>query len=690
MNKHRGRPAVRAIFQPLEPRLLRAVGTYSYDGTGNNLTNPQWGSVNEPLLRLAPAAYTDGISTPAGADRPSARLISDELMVQRGDDIFNNRQLSDFAYAWGQLVDHDMDFTDTGDVPFNIPVPDGDPQFDPDFTGDQVIPMDRSLTVTGTGVTTPLQQPNEITGFLDGSVIYGSDPTRAAALRTFSGGMLKTSAGDLMPFNTEGLPNETEGGDPATYFLGGDVRANENSEFTALNTLLVRNHNRLAAQLAQMYPTWDDEQLYQEARTLNIATIQEITYNEFLPALMGTNAMPAYTGYDPNVDPDVSVEFSAAAFRVGHTMLGNDVQFFDDQGNTTAPDLKLSDIGFDPSIIEDNGIDSLIKYLATNNCEEVDLPTVDSVRNQLFGLPGQGGEDLAAIDIQRGRDEGLPDYNTERVALGLPAVTSFAQITSNVSLQQTLQSLYGNVTNIDLYVGGLAEDHLPGSSLGPTFQAIIVNQFTRTRAGDRLWYQNSLAPWEMSMVQGMTLTQLIEDNTTLRNIQPNSFFFDAELTGTVFSDINGNGVQDAGESPLADQYVYLQDDDANAIIASTTTDANGYFAFKDVQVGTYSVVLFIPSGYTVTTPAQGQWTVTKGEIFANNNFGLQKIINLTGGSGPILLNQPDPGPPILYSPPPASPADQLTDEPTGLLFSAGPQPLFGPDLLGTPTKIAFP
>lgn len=678
------------MVQALEPRQLRSGSDYyTYDGSGNNLAHPEWGSVGQALVRVAAPAFADGIDAPAGADRPSARLLSNSLMVQRGDDIFSSRQLSDFAYAWGQLVDHDLDLVDTGNVPLDIAVPQGDRYFDPNGTGTQVIPMERSVTVAGTGVTTPAQFPNSITSFLDGSVIYGSDAARAAALRSFVGGRLATTEGpdgELMPYNTQGLPNQTQGGPASSYFLGGDVRANENSEEASINTLLVRNHNRLAGQLAAMHPDWTDEQLYQEARKLNVATIQEITYDEFLPALMGDGAMPAYSGYDPGVDPTVSVEFAEAGFRMGHSMLGNDVQFFDDDGGETADAIKMFQISFNPSILEDNGIASLLKYLNANNSEENDLAVVDSLRNVLFGLPGQGGLDLAAIDVQRGREVGLADYNSTRVALGLPALTSFSQITSNVGLANFLQQLYGSIDDVDLMVGGLAEDHLDGSSLGPTFQAILVDQFTRTRAGDRFWYQNVLTPDEMAMIQGETLTRLIADNTSLRNMQANSFFFDAELTGTVFDDANGNGAQDQGEQPIAGTRVFLVDDGEESVLDYTDTDADGHFAFKDVQVGDYSVTVFPPDGTRITTPDQASHHVAKGEIFAGNDFGLQTFFtNVTPSRAtPIGPGMPDeaPAPPPDDVPPPA-PAMQFSSAFVGP-FLPGMRPAAPPEVPTSP------
>src|SRR5262249_8000800 len=141
----------------------------------------------------------------------------------------------------------------------NIPVPKGDPFFDPNSMGDQVIDFSRSEfdPTTGTNKKNPRQQINDITAWLDGSMIYGSDAVRAQALRDpAGGGRLLTSAGNLLPFNTAGLPNANSGPFPDnTLFLAGDVRANENIELSSVHTLFMREHNRLAAQIQAAHPT---------------------------------------------------------------------------------------------------------------------------------------------------------------------------------------------------------------------------------------------------------------------------------------------------------------------------------------------------------------------------------------------------------------------------------------------------
>lgn len=501
--------------------------TESLDGIGNNTANPTWGSVNQPLLRFAAADYEDGNNSPAGADRPSPRLISNTFSVSPEEGIANDRDFTAFVYAWGQFLDHDIDLTDTASPKeaFPIVVPTGDAWFDPANTGTMTIPVSRSNY--DPNLSGPRQQTNSITAFIDGSQIYGVDPERAAALREFVGGRLRTSTGDLPPLNTEGFPNANDAHrvDDSQLFLAGDVRANENPELLSLHTLFLREHNRIAAEAAERHPDWTDEELYQFARRKVIAELQKITYDEFLPAILGPNAIPPYRGYQPEVNPGIANEFSTAAFRFGHSMLGDDIEFLDNDGNENHEAMPLRDSFFNPTVLHETDIDPILKYLASDNAQEIDPIVVDDVRNFLFGAPGQGGFDLASLNIQRGRDHGLADYNTTRAAYGLERVTSFEQITSDKALQASLASTYGSVDNIDLWIGGLAEDHLPDSSLGQTFTAILVDQFSRLRDGDRFWYQASLSNRIVNDVQNTTLADIIRLNTDLTKLQADVFFF---------------------------------------------------------------------------------------------------------------------------------------------------------------------
>jgi hypothetical protein len=406
-------PVVTKIRDRLAEGELLPHGPRSMDGGGNNHDHADWGAAGTHLLDLVGFDYADGMSAMAGDERPSPRVVSNLVMDQR-DSHENARGLSDMLWQWGQFLDHDLDLTPEVDPaePASIPVPAGDPFFDPLGEGDKTIPFNRSKYdgATGSSPEAPRRQMNMITAYIDGSNVYGSNDERAAALRAFAGGKLKTSAGDLLPFNDAGLPNANPLHLPdSSLFLAGDERANEQTGLTAMHTLWVREHNRLADEIALEHPAWSDEQIYQAARAIVIAEIQVITYNEFLPALLGESALSAYAGYDDTINPGISSIFSTAAYRVGHTMLSPQLLRVDDNGDPIAAGpLSLRDAFFAPQHILDEGIDSVLRGLASQAAQEIDTKIIDDVRNFLFGPPGAGGFDLASLNIQRGPFHATP------------------------------------------------------------------------------------------------------------------------------------------------------------------------------------------------------------------------------------------------------------------------------------------
>ncbi len=638
----RKRPRRSAGLESLEPRTLMAADLRTFDGTGNNLARPQWGSTDEDFLRRSIAEYGDGISTPAGADRVSARVVSNALAAQGDADLTNNRDMSAFVYAWGQFLDHDIDLTLSASPAesFPIVIPTGDTSFDPASTGAKFMSLVRSAfdSATGTSTSNPRQQVNTITAFIDGSQIYGSDATTAASLRTLEGGHLKTSAGNLLPM--------TDGTTGPASFLAGDIRVNENAELIAMQTLFMREHNRLADQLKAAHPTWNDEQLYQQARRLVIGELQQITYNEFLPALIGANAIAPYRGYNPNVNPGIANEFATAAFRLGHSMLGDDIEFLDNNGNEVRDEVALRDAFFNPGLIQSAGIDTIMKYLASDRAQEIDTKVIDDVRNFLFGPPGAGGLDLASLNIQRGRDHGLADYNAVRLAYGLPAVRSFADITKDVTTQQALQQAYGDVNNIDLWVGGLAEDHVPGASVGPLFQRIIADQFQRLRDGDRFWYERDLAGPDLKMVKDTSLADVIRNNTTTQNLQENVFFFHADITGRLTADpppANSTNRNMPAPPPilLAGIVVQLQDASGN-VLAETKTNADGSYRFNQLDLGTYRVRILLPGGLQQTSANPADVALTRGDQPTKVDFRIARSATSPPQTTPTMPMPIDP------------------------------------------------
>lgn len=491
----------------------------TFDGSFNNSWYPELGASHTTLRRLVPPEYADGIASPAGSARPSPRAISNALC----DDAIpnpNEAGATDFLWQWGQFLDHDIDLTSAA-VPAEllpIAVPAGDPYFDPSVSGTALISFNRSTyhAATGSSTTFPRQQINEITHFIDASQVYGSDEARASSLRTLDGtGKLRVSDGDLLPFNLDGLANH--GGTGPELFVAGDVRANEQVGLTAMHTLFVREHNRLAEQYASKNPSLSGDEIYQLARRYVGALMQHISYDEFLPALLGPSVLAPYSGYQLVATPAISNLFSTAIFRFGHSALSPTILRLDANGAPIPQGhLALRDGFFAPRrIIDEGGIEPILRGLAGQACSSIDTEIVDDVRNFLFGPPGSGGLDLAALNIQRGRDHGLPSYNDARFGLGLPVRTSFAEISSDPVTQQRLSSVYESVDDVDVWIGALAEDHVNGGHVGELAFFVIKEQFEALRNGDRFWWERSMPADEQQEIRATTLADVIRRNTLI-------------------------------------------------------------------------------------------------------------------------------------------------------------------------------
>ena len=470
------------------------------------LPRSHFSASRQPLTKTAHQAHP---APPA----PAPRAISNAVATQT-ESVENSRGASDFLWQWGQFIDHDIDETPTAEPSeeFDILVPTGDVSFDPTGTGTVTMSLDRSTYVED---EEPRQQVNAITAFIDASMVYGSDETRAFALRTLDGtGLLKVSEGDFLPFNEDGLPNA--GGVSDTLFIAGDVRANEQVGLATMHTLFVREHNYWAARIAESDPSLTGEQLYQMARSIVAGELQAITYREFLPVLLGSNALPTYQGYNADVDPGIANVFAAAAYRVGHTMLSTELLRLDSEGEEIeAGNLSLAGAFFRPDEVTTNGLEPVLRGLASQKCQEIDNFIIDDVRNFLFGAPGAGGFDLASLNIQRGRDHGLPSYNAVREAYGLDPVTEFTDISKDTAVTTALASVYDTVDDIDPWIGGLCETHVSGAMVGETFFMIIADQFTRLRDGDRFFYKNDLSDELIELVEDQTLATIIKRNTEI-------------------------------------------------------------------------------------------------------------------------------------------------------------------------------
>lgn len=483
--------------------------------------------------RLAPASYTDGGATLAGADRPNPRLISNVVFNQldaNGDhiDMPSEEGLSSLVWVWGQFLDHDLDLTGSSAASGTATIV--PPAGDPHYPAGAVIPFNRSDFIAGTGTSqaNPRQYANDITSFIDGSNMYGSSAAVAAGVR--DGAKLLVTAEGTIPLGV----NDPVFGNSA---ITGDIRSNENVALFAMHALFAREHNRLVDELAAADPTLTTAELFQGARARVEAIMQAITYNDFLPKLIGEDAIADYTGFKSNVNPAILLEFSTAIYRLGHTLLSPTIERMNEDGTTHAQgNISLRDaFGRQPGLLESTGIEAIFRGMSNSKSQDFDTFMAEDVRSFLFGTTV--GRDLAALNIQRGRDHGLPSYNDMREALGLGRVTSFDQISSDPEIVARLQAAYGDVNRIDLWVGGLAEDSVGGGIMGPTFRAVMIEQFTRLRDGDAFWSETrGFTQTELRELWGTTLSDVIQRNGDVTHLQDDVFLAYARQGGGAGAD----------------------------------------------------------------------------------------------------------------------------------------------------------
>lgn len=585
------------------------------DGTCNNSSHSlkaDWGATDIPLFRQIPSKYsnTDSYNAMAGKNRPSARAISNQIVAQ-GADMPSEANLSSFVFTWGQFLDHDIDLSAEGHTEYEpVILPDNEPLFTYD------IPFFRSLVHEDTGIDAPREQTNLITSWIDASNVYGSEESRANWLRTFNNGRLKTSTGNLLPFNTiDGEYNSPidpeapsmagdEEGTIVTY-VAGDVRAAEQPGLTSLHTLFVREHNRICEQLIGQ-GLQDDELIYQKARKQVGALIQAITYREFLPAL-GVD-LGSYNGYKPQVRADISNVFATAAYRLGHTMVTEELLLRDDNCDAVAGGtVSLIDGFFNPTVLYENNIDPILKGLSMQVQQEVDVHIIDNLRNFLFAdpsIPGVFGLDLASLNIQRGRDHGLPDYASIRQAyLGQP-LQSFNHITNDETTRMALRNAYNNkLQQIDPWVGMLAENKLPGKSVGTTLHAILKKQFEQLRDGDFYYYEHDkwLSSSQKQQIRNTKLSDIILRNTDLTNLDENVFVANscnAEPPGNNGNGHHGNGHGNNGSgngNPRSNDGSTTMDETIDFTFILSPNPTDGYFQITYREEGLENLSIHIYS-----------------------------------------------------------------------------------------------
>uniref|UniRef100_A0A5F8GBW9 Peroxidasin like n=1 Tax=Monodelphis domestica TaxID=13616 RepID=A0A5F8GBW9_MONDO len=407
--------------------------------------------------------------------------------------------------------------------------------------------------VCGSGMTSLMmssvyarEQINQLTSYIDASNVYGSSDRESEELRdqTDQRGLLKkgvfapSSGKYLLPFST-GPPTECSRDENESLipcFLAGDHRANEQVALTAMHTLWFREHNRIAMELSTLNPHWDGDTIYNEARKIVGAQMQHITYSHWLPKILGDHGMKMlgnYKGYDPNVNSGIINSFATAAFRFGHTLINPILYRLNDTfGEIPEGHLPLHKAFFSPfRIIQEGGIDPLLRGLF-GVAGKLRVPSQllnTELTEKLFSMAHSVALDLAATNIQRGRDHGIPPYTDFRVFCNLTSVESFEDLHNEIkdpNIREKLKELYGTPFNIDFWPALIVEDLIPGTRVGPTLMCLFVTQFQRLRDGDRFWYENPgvFTPAQVTQLKQASLAHILcENGDNIQQVQADVF-----------------------------------------------------------------------------------------------------------------------------------------------------------------------
>ena len=336
---------------------------------------------------------------------------------------------------------------------------------------------------------------------------------------------MRTSEGDLLPLDTSCKASACV----QACFVAGDMRANDQQGLTAFHTLFMREHNRIAKILRNLNRHWDGEKIFQETRKIIGAVIQKIVYDDYLPILLGPDALPPYLGHMKDVNPGIINAFTLA-YRLGHSMIRSKFDLLNPNFDPIAPAVNLRFLFFNSSNINTYGIEPLLFGLAGNVSEKVDTHLTTEITEHLFERGNIHGENLAALNIQRTRDHGLPGYNEYRKLCKLRDAKTFENTSNEIQdpeNRRILKELYNDDPGLaELWVAGISETPLPGAVVGPTLRCVVGEQFKRARDGDRYFYENDgiFTPRQVQEIKKTSLSRLYCDNLKdIVSIQRNAF-----------------------------------------------------------------------------------------------------------------------------------------------------------------------
>ena len=471
------------------------------DGTYNDLKLPKMGAVDTRFGRNFP--IKDTRPDAANLMNPNPRVVSKELMTRA--EFQPATILNLLAASWIQFQVHDWmshGKVDPAHGTIEVPLEAGDdwperPMRVPRTEPDPEPSPDASRRPTFR---------NHVTHWWDGSQIYGSRKTIAAKVRAWQDGKLKVTENGILPFDDVTGVDLTAITD--NWWIG----------LSMLHTLFTLEHNAIAAELKRNNAGWDDERLFQTARLINAALMAKIHTVEWTPGILpnpttqvamrvnwrglaGEGLQKIITKLDDSellggivgskadhhAAPYALTEEFVAVYRM-HPLIPDEYDF-----HSVKDGSKIAHHAF-PEVAGKNArkLAETVRMQDLFYSFGLMYPGAIRLRNfpkHLQALRKDDGTmfDLAAVDILRDRERGVPRYNRFREMLRLPRVNTFEEMTDNADWAQRLKAVYGDVDKVDLMAGLYAEPLPKGFGFSETAFRIFILMASRRLKSDRFF-----------------------------------------------------------------------------------------------------------------------------------------------------------------------------------------------------------
>jgi hypothetical protein len=493
-----GEPAVNTpAVPPLEPAFLV---TRTPQGIYNDLDRPAMGMAASRFGRNVPLEAT-GREPDDLLMEPNPRAVSRELFTRT--EFVPATTLNLFAASWIQFMIRDWFSHGRGDPDhsYELPLEPGDPWPAPPLT------VLKTLTDTTRppDATFPLTYLNTATHWWDGSQLYGIDPTVEGFVRSHTGGRLNVGFDGNVPLPTDPKldPREVPG-----WWLGLQMMVN----------LFSLEHNAICDRLAQEYPSWDDDQLFEHARLILAALLAKIHTVEWTPAVIAhptteiamranwygiagervkttfgrisssevISGIPGSTQDHFGVPYALTEEFTIV-YRM-HPLIADDYSFRSAADGHAIEERTLRELSGPNSqpVLERIGMRDLLYSFGTSNPGAIVLNNFPRFLQE-FVRPDGKLMDIAATDILRSRELGVPRYNEFRRLLHLRPAGDFDDVTDDQAVAERMRTLYrGDIERLDAIVGMFAEKRPEGFAFSDTAFRIFILMASRRINSDRL------------------------------------------------------------------------------------------------------------------------------------------------------------------------------------------------------------